>query len=37
VGMSQRDANIRAKEEGLDYKALLKYYYTGVGIALMYK
>jgi len=36
VGMSQRDANIRAKEEGLDYKALLQYYYTGVEVALMY-
>ncbi|KKT04916.1 MAG: SpoIID/LytB domain protein [Candidatus Magasanikbacteria bacterium GW2011_GWD2_43_18] len=37
VGMSQRDANIRAKEEGVDYKALLQYYYTGVEIALMYE
>jgi len=37
VGMSQRDANIRAKEEGSDYKALLQYYYTGVEAALMYE
>jgi len=37
VGMSQRDANIRAKEEGLDYKELLKYYYTGVEVSLMYE
>ncbi len=36
VGMSQRDANIRAKEEGLTYKQLLQYYYTGVDVALMY-
>lgn len=32
VGMSQRDAMIRADEEKLDYKQLLKYYYTGVSI-----
>lgn len=37
VGMSQRDANIRAKEEGLDYKKLLQYYYSGVEIVLMYE
>ena len=37
VGMSQRDANIRAKEEGVDYKQLLKYYYTGVDVSLMYE
>ena len=36
VGLSQRDANIRAKEEGLDYKELLKYYYTGTESTLMY-
>lgn len=32
VGMSQRDAMIRADEQKLDYKQLLKYYYTGVNI-----
>ncbi len=37
VGMSQRDANIRAKEEGVDYIDLLKYYYTGVEVTLMYE
>lgn len=37
VGMSQRDANIRAKKEGLKYDELLKYYYTGVDVTLMYK
>lgn len=37
VGMSQRDANIRAKEEGVDYMELLKYYYTGVEVSLMYE
>ncbi len=37
VGMSQRDANIRAKEEGVDFTALLKYYYTGTEATLMYE
>lgn len=37
VGMSQRDANLRAKNEGLRYDQLLKYYYTGTDLALMYK
>lgn len=32
VGMSQRDAMIKADEEKLDYKQLLKYYYSGVNI-----
>jgi hypothetical protein len=36
VGMSQRDAMIRADEERLDYKQLLKYYYTGVSIEKLY-
>lgn len=37
VGMSQRDANIRAKEEGVDYRALLEYYYSGTEATLMYQ
>lgn len=36
VGMSQRDCAIRAKKEGLDYIALLKYYYTGVEVERIY-
>lgn len=36
VGMSQRDAMIKANEEDLDYKQLLKYYYTGVEIEKLY-
>lgn len=36
VGMSQRDAMIRADEEKLDFKQLLKYYYTGVKIEKLY-
>lgn len=36
VGMSQRDCAIRAKKEGLDYIALLKYYYTGVEVEKIY-
>lgn len=32
VGMSQRDAAIRAEEENLNFVELLKYYYTGVKI-----
>jgi hypothetical protein len=36
VGMSQRDANIRAREEEVDYIEILKYYYTGVEATLMY-
>lgn len=36
VGMSQRDAMIRADKEGLDYGALIKYYYTGVEIERIY-
>lgn len=37
VGMSQRDAFVRAKHEGLDWQALLQYYYTGVEIAKLYE
>lgn len=36
VGMSQRDAMIRADEEKLDFKQLLKYYYTDVKIEKLY-
>lgn len=37
VGMSQRDAALRAKNEGLSWTELLKYYYTGVDITWMYE
>lgn len=36
VGMSQRDAAIRAEEEHLDWVQLVKYYYTGVEIHKIY-
>lgn len=36
VGMSARDAAYRAEEEKLDFKELLKYYYTGVGVERIY-
>ncbi len=36
VGMSQLDAYNRAKNEGLDYVALLKHYYTGVEVEKIY-
>lgn len=36
VGMSQRDAMIKADEERLDYNALIQYYYTGVEIEQIY-
>lgn len=36
VGMSQRDAMIKAKEEGLDFVALIQYYYTGVDVETIY-
>ena len=36
VGMSQRDAAIRADKEGLSFEELLKYYYTGVRVEKMY-
>jgi len=32
VGMSQRDAAIRADEEGLNFVELLQYYYTNTVI-----
>lgn len=37
VGMTQRDAAIRAEKEGVDYQALLKHYYTGVQIERVYE
>lgn len=36
VGMSQHDAAARAKDQGLDWQALLRYYYTGVEIKKIY-
>ncbi len=36
VGMSQRDAMIKASEEKLDYGSLIRYYYTGVEIERIY-
>ena len=36
VGMSQMDASNRAKNEGLDFVDLLKYYYTGVELEKLY-
>ena len=36
VGMSQRDAMIKADEEKLDFVSLIQYYYTGVGVEQMY-
>ncbi|MBI4427365.1 MAG: hypothetical protein HY569_02710 [Candidatus Magasanikbacteria bacterium] len=36
VGMSQRDAAIRADKEGLSFEELLKYYYTGVKVERVY-
>lgn len=36
VGMSQRDAAIRAEEEKLDWVQLIKYYYTGVELQKIY-
>lgn len=36
VGMSQRDAAIRADEEGLDWVQLIRYYYTGVDLHKIY-
>ena len=37
VGMSQRDAHLRAKKEGLLWWELLGYYYTDTDIAWMYR
>lgn len=36
VGMSQRDAAIRADKEGLNFEELLKYYYTDVVVERVY-
>lgn len=36
VGMAQLDAAARADKEGLTWDALIKYYYTGVGVEKMY-
>ncbi len=36
VGMSQRDAAIKAEEENLDWVQLVKYYYTGVELHKIY-
>lgn len=36
VGMSQRDAAIRAEEENLDWVQLIKYYYTGTELHKIY-
>ena len=36
VGMSQRDAAIRADKEGLNFEELLKHYYTGVEVERVY-
>ncbi len=37
VGMSGRDASLRAGEKGENFEQLLQYYYTGVGLERMYK
>ncbi|MEK7102617.1 MAG: SpoIID/LytB domain-containing protein [Patescibacteria group bacterium] len=37
VGMSQYDAAKRAEKEGVDYQALLKYYYRGVEVEKVYR
>ncbi|HAZ28669.1 MAG TPA: hypothetical protein DCY48_02740 [Candidatus Magasanikbacteria bacterium] len=37
VGMSNRDAIIRAKEGGASWKEILQYYYTGVAVEKMYQ
>lgn len=36
VGMSARDASIRAAEKGESFDTILKYYYTGVGVERVY-
>jgi len=36
VGMSQRDASLRAKNENLNFVSLLKYYYTDVEVEQLY-
>ena len=37
VGMSQMDASVRAKVEGIGWQDLVKYYYTGVEIERIYE
>jgi peptidoglycan hydrolase-like amidase len=37
VGMSQRDAQLRAKDQGASWQELLKHYYTGISIELFYE
>lgn len=37
VGMSAEDAAARAKNQGVDYKALLQYYYQGTQLQKMYQ
>jgi len=37
VGMSQRDARIRAEEQGINHVAILQYYYTGIQVELIYQ
>ena len=37
VGMSQLDASARAKQEGLDFEALLHYYYTDITVERLYE
>jgi peptidoglycan hydrolase-like amidase len=36
VGMSARDAALRAEKEGLSWQDLIKYYYTGVEVEMAY-
>lgn len=36
VGMSNRDASLRASSDGWDYITILKYYYTGVQVEKVY-
>lgn len=36
VGMSQRDANLRAKDTGATFEELIKHYYTDTELAFMY-
>ena len=37
VGMSARDANKRAADQGLNYKELLEYYYRGTEVERFWK
>ncbi|MFH1789918.1 MAG: peptidoglycan-binding protein [bacterium] len=36
VGISMRDASLRAQDQGLNYEQILKYYYTGVELERVY-